>query len=422
MAKIKGVVAAGHQHTAEAAEQILRVGGNAFDAVVAAHLAACVVEPVLASLAGGGFLLAHTNADKSSLYDFFVQTPINQRHPSETDFYPIAADFGSVQQEFHIGLGAIAMPGTIKGLYAIHKDLCTLPMSLLAEPAIELAREGIEINSFQAYILDVVKAIYLNYPETQQHFASVKDQHSLIKQDEILLQPDLADFIECLTKEGEDFFYQGEIAHSISRLCKQSGGHLSDDDFKSYQVFKRKPLQINYRQTRLLTNPAPSSGGTLIGFALKLLESINLTPYKPGNADYLGLLAHIQYLTDKARGDAYAQSSQQHPGELLLNQELIADYQTQIKPHALSTRGTTHISVMDQHGNIASLTTSNGEGCGVMIPGTGIMLNNMLGEEDLSPHGFHRWTRNQRMTSMMAPSIAFLPNNRANCIGLWRFK
>ena len=144
MAK-RGAVACGHPATAEAAQEILLDGGNAFDATLAALCAATVAEPVLASLGGGGFLLAQPYDGEARLYDFFVETP-HQPHrasSSEIDFYPIHADFGTATQEFHIGLGAIATPGVVKGLFAIHQDLASLPMRRLVEPAIRLARDGV---------------------------------------------------------------------------------------------------------------------------------------------------------------------------------------------------------------------------------------------------------------------------------------
>ena len=413
----KGVVAAGHEETAGAAEMVLKDGGNAFDAVVAAHLAACVVEPVLSSLGGGGYLLAHTADGRSSLFDFFVQTPMHKLAPSETDFFPISADFGTVQQEFHIGRGSIATPGTVKGLFAVHNVLCTMPMTRLAEPAIDLARSGVVLNAFQAYIFDVIRAIYLHSADTRKIYGSGEGKDRLLREGEVLKQPELADCLSELAREGERFFYQGEIAQSISRLCTEKGGHLSRGDFSNYQVVERKPLSISYRQATLLTNPPPSSGGTLIAFALKLLEEMNFADYCYGSADYLDLLARVQGMTNKARVDGYLDQSTHHPGEHLLDPEYVAGYLEQIKGRPLCSRGTTHMSVMDKQGNIASLTTSNGEGCGLFVPGSGIMLNNMLGEEDLNPHGFHRWPSNQRMTSMMAPSIVFLPNGSRMALG-----
>ena len=413
----KGVVAAGHEQTAKAAGFILGEGGNAFDAVIAAHLAACVVEPVLSSLAGGGFLMAQTAAGNSVLYDFFVQTPMFKRAVDETDFFPISADFGTVQQEFHIGLGSIATPGTVKGLFAVHQELGSLPMTVLAEPAIELARRGVAMNAFQAYIFDIVKAIYLKYPEARKTFGSKTRQAQLLQQGELLCLPEFADCLEVLAREGEAFFYQGEIAAAAIQLCAEQGGHLVGDDFKQYQVLKRKPLAIDYRDATVLTNPAPSSGGTLIAFALQLLQSVDLSRYTYGTASYLDLLARVQEMTNKARIDAYLNDSTQHPGKHVLDPEVVEAYRTQIKPSAMCSRGTTQISVIDKQGNIASLTTSNGEGCGLFIPGTGILLNNMLGEEDLNPKGFHRWPPHQRMTSMMAPSIVMLPDKRCFALG-----
>ena len=138
----KGVVSAGHEETARAAAIILEEGGNAFDAVLGAMCAACVAEPVLASLGGGGFLLARPgDASKQPvLYDFFVQTPGTKVSEAESDFYPIIADFGTAQQEFHIGLGAMATPGMVRGLFGVQTDLCSMPMARIVEPARKLAR------------------------------------------------------------------------------------------------------------------------------------------------------------------------------------------------------------------------------------------------------------------------------------------
>lgn len=121
MKQSTGVVAAGHEVTANAAREILLAGGNAFDAALAALFASCIAEPVLASLGGGGFLMAQTAGEKPSLYDFFVQTPHGRPATDDVDFYPIVADFGTVQQEFHIGMGSIATPGQLKASSASTK-------------------------------------------------------------------------------------------------------------------------------------------------------------------------------------------------------------------------------------------------------------------------------------------------------------
>ncbi|MEN8260632.1 MAG: gamma-glutamyltransferase, partial [Pseudomonadota bacterium] len=411
-----GVVAAGHEETARAAEVILRAGGNAFDAVVAAHFAACVAEPVLASLGGGGFLMVHTAEGTRTLYDFFTQTPKNQRPEQELDFYPISANFGTARQEFHIGLGAAACPGTVKGLFATHRDLCSLPMARLVEPAVDLARRGVVMNAFQAYIFDIVKVIYESREETRKIYQSPSVDGYLIREGENHYQHDLADCLDALAREGEALFYRGEIARSIDSLCRD-GGHLTRGDLKGYEVIRRKPLALEYRDAALVMNPPPSSGGMLVAFALKLLAEHPLGEVQFGDVDHLQLLVNVLAAACQARIDAHLDENDQDSGARMLDRDFVALYRDQVKGRARCSRGTTHISVMDRMGNVASLTTSNGEGCGRMIPGTGVMLNNMLGEADINPFGFHRWQANQRMTSMMDPSIVILPGNRKIALG-----
>ncbi|MEX2657139.1 MAG: gamma-glutamyltransferase [Balneolales bacterium] len=405
MNQSKGVIAAGHEQTVAAAEEILQSGGNAFDAVVAAHFAACVAEPVLSSLAGGGFLLAQTAKDAPSLYDFFVQTPLRRRPSSEVDFFPISADFGETRQEFHIGMGSFATPGTVKGLFAVHRDLCTMPMNRLIEPAVALARNGVVINAFQAYIIDIVRAVFSAYPETLEAYGSTHTPGRLAQEGDLLRQPALADCMESLANEGEAFFYRGEIAQEVDRMCREQGGHVTLEDLSRYDVAGREPLKITYRDAGLAINPGPSSGGTLIAFALKLFESTDPGANPHGSADQLLTLARVQQLTEAARLDFMVNHNLPVPGEKMLDPDYISTFRRQIKESVRFPRGTTQISIMDNDGNTASLSTSNGEGCGRLIPGTGIMLNNMLGEEDLHPGGFQSWPENRRITSMMAPGM-----------------
>ncbi len=413
-----GVIAAGHELTVRVAEDILKSGGNAFDAVVAAHLAAFVTEPVLASPAGGGFLLARSSDGSQSLYDFFTHTPRRRRDPGEVEFYPISADFGETVQEFHIGMGSIATPGTIKGLYAIHRDLCRMPMKRLAEPAIALAQKGVVMNHFQAYILDIVQAIFLASDDSMRIYGHPEHKDSLIRKGDRLLQPDMADFLEVLASEGDNFFYRGEIAAMVDRMSRQRGGHITRDDFDSYEVIRRNPLRLTYREnTGLAFNPAPSSGGTLIAFALRLMEEADPSDHPFGSSGHLLRLAKVQQLTDIARIDYLARNNLSVPGEQMLDPVFVAEYRDQIADYARFTRGTTHISIMDRQGNTASLSTSNGEGCGCIIPGTGIMLNNMLGEEDLHPGGFQQWPEDKRITSMMTPGIMAMKDGSVVAFG-----
>jgi len=409
-----GAVAAGHPATAEAAAFALREGGNAFDAVIAAHWCACVAEPVLTSLGGGGFLLAQAADSPARVYDFFAHTPASKRPAADIDFHPIHADFGAARQEFHIGYGSVATPGTVRGLFTVHRRLGSLPMQVLVEPAVELARNGLPVNRLQAYILDVVRPIYLLTAAAARHFASATDATRLLQEGEVLRLPELAETLLALASEGDRLFYEGDIASEIDLLCRESGGHLQRSDLERYRVVERAPLALQYRNTRLLTNPPPSSGGLLIGFALKLLERLDAGGTPIDSAHGLSRLAEVMRATNEARLHA---EHEDLLDEKLLDADLLNRYLKQVIHRTRAFRGTTHISVIDRAGNIAALTTSNGEGCGHLLGSTGIMLNNMLGEEDLNPRGFHCWKENQRLTSMMSPSILQMPQGRCVALG-----
>lgn len=397
----KGVVAAGHPVTAQAATLVLDAGGNAFDAALAAMLASCVAEPVLASLGGGGFLLAQPADGTPQVFDFFTQTPRRRRPEPDLDFYPILADFGSAQQEFHIGLGSVATPGAVAGLFQVHRELCRLPLAAISAPALQAAREGVRLNSFQHYISSIVEPILRTTPEALALHQNSDHPDRLAKEGELVRQPEFAGALEALLAEGEDLFYRGEMGQVLTAACRHGGGHLQPDDLAHYRVERRAPLTFEHAGGRLLTNPAPSQGGTLIAIALRLLDDISLGRDGFGSERHLRLLARSMRLTQSLRSRAETPGgSAGQPDE-----ELVRAFRRSLDEHPGSTRGTTQISIADAAGNLASMTLSNGEGCGHLIPGTGIMLNNMLGEEDLNPHGFHRWPEDRRIASMMAPSL-----------------
>jgi gamma-glutamyltranspeptidase/glutathione hydrolase len=394
----RGAVAAGHEVTADAAAAMLEAGGNAFDAALAGLCAASVAEPVLTSLGGGGFLNARTADGTARVYDFFVQTPKRKRPVDQLDFHPILADFGTAQQEFHIGLGSMATPGTVRGLFDVHRELGSLPMREIVGPAVEAARDGVVLNRLQAYIFSIVAPIYLATPEAQRIYASAVDADRLHGEGERMRQPELADALEALAAEGDALFYAGEMGEAIVRLCREHGGQLRRDDLSEYHTHRHVPLERRYRDARLHLNPPPSSGGQLIAFALALLERHDLGTLGFGSPGHVELLARVMEQTNLARDQAADDRD-------LLRDEWIERFRNNLADRPLATRGTTQISVVDRDGNAASLTLSNGEGCGRVLPGTGIMLNNMLGEEDLNPHGFHSWREDTRVSSMMAPAV-----------------
>jgi gamma-glutamyltranspeptidase/glutathione hydrolase len=412
--KTRGVIAAGHQKTAEAGIEMFRQGGNAFDAAVAAILASFVAEPGLTSAAGGGFLLAHTQANQNILFDFFTQTPRQKRNPGEINFYPVEVDFGGTVQEFHIGLGSMAVPGNMAGVFHVHKRLGRLPFKVVAEPAIHYAKNGVNLNKFQYYCLaEVLEPIIIAYKEGRRVYAPTGE---LIEPDGMLIMPEFADTLAYLVEKEAREFYEGEIARRLVQDCQDLGGYLTLEDLKNYRVIEREPLIIDYRGNTLLTNPPPSSGGTLIAFALKLLSKVDLANTEWGTASHLEFLAKVMQLTNEARKDGYDDNLYKAEiADIFLSDEHIVQYEQALNRTVNKWGSTTHISVVDGEGNAASVTTSNGEGSGYVIPGTGIMVNNMLGEEDLNPQGFHQWKKNVRISSMMSPTI-LLKNNQPEIV------
>lgn len=398
-----GTVAAGHQVTADAAREILEDGGNAFDAVVAALLTACIPEVVLASIGGGGFLMAHLGeSGETRLYDFFAQTPRTKRPAQDIEFYPIEADFGPATQTFHIGAGSSATPGIVPGVFAIHRDLCRLPMHRLIEPATRAARDGVAMTDFQAYLFTIIAPILTATPAATSIFAP---RGSLLVESENLSMPAFADTLDAMAREGVRLFTDGEVAQAIVEEASEFGGHLTMDDLGGYRVELREPMSWRYRDAGLFLNPPPSAGGTLIAFGLGLLDRLPEVQSGPSPLT----LADVMTETNRARAAENLEG--------LIRDATLDKHFATLKNHTPATRGTTHISVVDGDGNAASLTVSNGEGNGRMIRDCGFMLNNMLGEEDLNPSGFHAWQPDTRLSSMMAPAIIRHPDGGLTALG-----
>ncbi len=399
-------------------------GGTAFDAALAALCAAAVAEPVFCSLAGGGFFLAWPDGRSPLLYDFFVQTPSlapgDRGAPGDLDFYPVLADFGTATQEFHIGLASAATPGAVKGLFTVHRELGRLPMRRILEPAVRLAREGVALRPVDTYLFSIVGPILTARADSCA--AYTRPDGSLLRDGDRLVQPALADTLEALSEEGDALFYSGEIGQRLAAACRQQGGLIMLEDLEAYRVVRRQPLERRYHGARIATNPPPSTGGLLIAFALALLDGLEAPPSGFGSAAHIALLTEVMALTNRARiearlDEAASEAEEQAAAGRVLDAALLARYAGEIRGHSASLRGTTHISVVDGAGNIAALSLSNGEGCGYVLPGTGVMLNNMLGESDLSPGGFHRWARRSRLASMMAPTIAQLADGGVVALG-----
>ena len=414
MSASTAAVACGNGGTAAAVLDILRAGGNAVDGAVAGFFAACVHEPVLASLGGGGFALCRMDGASPVLLDFFAHTPRTPRRARELDFESVTVDFGNAAQEFHIGLGAMAAPGAVRGMFALHRRFGRMPLAELAAPALDAIRRRPPLCPLQARILRVVEPIYMGRVSARRLFASLADPSRVVGEGE---SPDLAElgaFIDVLVHEGEDLFHRGEVASLVENLCRDRGGSLGRDDLARYDAEWRRPLAATFRDTRVWLNPPPAASGALLAFALALLEQRQVLA---NDVDSYLELAAVMDLTHEARLATLTRGERCPALDALLDAEHVADCLRRLEGFVGTWRGTTHLSVADASGNIVALSVSNGEGCGEVIPGTGIMFNNMLGEEDLNPGGFHRLPADVRMSSMMAPTLVEWRDGRQVVLG-----
>jgi len=388
-------VASGHPLTSQAALRIMAEGGNAFDGIVAAGFTAAVAEPALTSLGGGGFLLARTSSGQEILFDFFSDTPGRQHPdpPASPHFFTVTVQFASSPQNFNIGLGSVAVPGNLKGFLQVHARLGRLPLATVLAPAVEAAREGVVINDSQAHFLKLLRPIMTMTEAGRRLFAP---DGNYIGAGRLFRNPDLAAFLSELPADRGDSLYRGALAHRLAEEMSSGGGLLTSADLAAYRVLERQPLTFTYRGHRLLTNPPPSFGGTLIGATMQLLEFLPLAQVDWGSSQHLRGLAAALVAIDQNRERLIGEDG--IPGRNWLTaagREISRTF----------CRGTTHISVADGLGNFAAMTTSNGEGSGYIVPGTGIMLNNMMGEDDLHPEGFHTSPPGRRVASMMAPTL-----------------
>ena len=368
---MRGAVAAGHALTAEAGARVLAAGGNAVDACVAAACVSWVCESPLTGPGGGGFMLVHHGSDRiSRLYDFFVTVP---RRPVEaSELLRLEIDFdGDTQQVFHTGAAAVAVPGTALGLEEAHRRFGSLPWAELVAPAARLAREGVELTPPQGYLHRILDGLLRHSPEGDEMYRGADGP---LRAGERFVLPDFADTLERIAGEGATVLYRGELARRIVEHVQAGGGALTLEDLAGYGIVRRRPLAVEYRGHEFRSNPPPSSGGVLIALGLRALGG--------AEPDAEAIVAAME-AQEAVRGASFLRGLQRGGAAKRL------------------LSGTTHISVVDAAGDAASLSASLGSGSGVVVPGTGIHLNNMLGEADLAGNA----RPGARLTSMMAPSL-----------------
>jgi gamma-glutamyltranspeptidase/glutathione hydrolase len=387
MSAERGVVAAGHPLTAQAGARVLREGGNAVDAAVGAMLTSFVAEALL---------------------DFFVAAPARPRDGSAAELRAIDVSFGDAVQVFHIGPASCGVYGTPAGVCEAIARWGTAPLGELAASPARLAREGVALNAGQAYVAEILAQLLVSSEECAALWAPAGH---VLREGEVLRNPELGESLERLGREGAEPYYRGDIAAAVSDWLQDRGGSVTRAALAGYRAQLREPVRMGYRDRVLLTNPPPSAGGILLAYSLALLDR------RPGPPE-LGEIVESMAAAQAERTPEFVEGLAEVGFlERFLRERLDSSGRLgSTASHAAADRrggsdaagqlgATTHISVLDGEGRACSVTATNGEGSGVVVPGTGIHVNNIMGEQDLNPLGFHRHPAGRRMPSMMAPSV-----------------
>lgn len=419
--KNTGVIAAGGPETVDAGLEMLKRGGNAVDAAVAAAFASFIAEIGVVHLGGSGIAHIHDpHGPRSVVYDFFSDTPGLGREDggvNPLDFRQVTIDFGATTQDFHLGRAAVAVPGNIFGLCLMAVDFGRLPLRILLEPAIKLAREGVAIAEFQAKTCELLTPLYTNTESMRQIFLH---QGRMIQAGERLFIPHLAGTLEALAEHGAELMRRGSLAQAVISDQKNNHGLLTAEDLQHYQVTKLPSIRLPYHEFEILLPPPSSTGGVLTAFTLKLLAHFKPGEMMHGSSRHLRLLYEVMAATSRAR-PFWDRRDEDVPVQKaiarFLGREFVQRYVTEVQDALHSARAsaaaaeskgpanTSHLSVIDGEGMTVSLTTTAGESAGYVVPETGFIPNNMMGEEDLHPLGFHSRPPGTRIPTMMTPTI-----------------
>ena len=390
-----GMITSQHFLATAVGEKILNKGGNAYDASIAIAFTLAVVLPRAGNIGGGGFMVIYDGETKK---------------PYSIDFREKAPEFSSKDMYLNkdgtfndlklstFGYLASGVPGTVAGLWEVHKKFGSLPWNVLIEDAIYFAENGFEITPFLADILLRYSEDLSSFPETkeifQKHYPNFKNK--------MLIQSDLANTLRIIASKGRDGFYKGEIAEKISSEMKTNGGLITKSDLQKYNPVWREPLISDYRDTRIITMGPPSSGGLHIIQMLNIFENFELNAMKHNSLEYINLLAEVmkyaysdrsKYLGDpdfyevpikKITSKGYAKNilSNIKIGEATPANDIYPG-----KHFIKESHETTHFSVADKSGNVVSMTyTLNSTfGSKVVIKDTGILMNNEMDDFSAAP-------------------------------------
>lgn len=424
----KGMVSSQRELASQIGAEILSRGGNAVDAAVATGIALAVTLPRAGNLGGGGFMLVHiAEQNKTIAIDYREMAP----KAAHRDMF-LDKD-GNVDNKLaRFSHQSSGVPGTVAGLAHALEKYGTMSWASVVEPSIRLAQDGIVVS------YDLAENLKSRHKWLTANDATAKAFYKTNKvpyeAGEVLVQPDLAKTLKLLAKEGPSAFYQGEIARKIAKDMKKHGGLITMEDMANYKVAEREVVRTNYRGFDVVSMPPTSSGGVHVVQMLNILEQYPVAKMGAGSAKNVHLLSEVmklayadrsEYLGDPDHFDVPIKglTSKAYAKELAVNISMKqARASKTIKPGnpaPYESPDTTHFSVMDKFGNAVSntYTLNFSYGSGIVIPGTGILMNNEM--DDFSskpgvPNGFgliggeaNSIQPTKRPLSSMTPTMIF---------------
>jgi len=389
-----GMVTTQHYIATKVGEKVLSDGGNAYDAAVAIGFALAVVLPRAGNIGGGGFMLMYNeNNQEAFSIDYREKAPA----ASYQKMY-LNNQGELIKGKSTYGYLASGVPGTVAGLWEVHKKFGSLPWNKLLAPAIDLAENGFEVSVYMSDMLIRYHKKLSGFEETSKIFQ--KDYPNFLTKK--FIQKDLAQTLKIIARNGRDGFYKGKIANHIAKDMSQNGGLITKADLENYQPVWRKPLVGTYKDVNIITMGPPSSGGVHVLQMLNILENFNLKKLGHNSIEYVNILTETMkhayadrslYLGDP---DYY-----QVPVSKLINKTYANNIASKISKNKITPSSkikpgrlddfesfeTTHFSVADSQGNIISstYTLNSSFGSGVVIKGTGILMNNEMDDFSAAP-------------------------------------
>ncbi len=387
----KGAVSSAHPLASQVGLEILKKGGNAFDAAIATQLALAVVYPGAGNIGGGGFLVAYTNKGKAISIDYREKAPGSATRDMylDKDGNPLL----NLSQNGHLASG---VPGTVAGLFTSHQ-YGKLGFVALIQPAIELAEKGFVISAAEARSLNGSKSAFEKYNTVRPAFV----KENAWKAGDTLVQKDLAATLSRIRDNGMKGFYEGETAKLITEEMKRGGGKISLEDLKNYTASERDPIIFNYKGHTVIGMPMPSSGGLLLQQMMKMIEDRDIASMGFHSSAAVQLMIEVERraYADRAEfmGDKdFVKVPMKTLSSDIYLKERMKDFipgkatpSDMVKPGKVNPESdeTTHLSVADQYGNVVSVTTTlnGGYGSKTVVGGAGFLLNNEMDDFSVKP-------------------------------------